>query len=122
ERTDPIKNGERTRKLPPGESTDPTREGTVYITAGGAGKELYDFPVPDSYEGHPDERESVLSFRWTKAGLPKPDRVEWSRVRYTGFSFVAVESVPGRRPRLEVTALAESGERVDHFTVRHPAG
>lgn len=120
ERTDPVRGGERTRKLPVGERTDPTRDGTVYVTAGGAGKKLYDFPVPDSYEGHVNDRDSVLSFHWTRHRTPDPDRVEWSRVRYTGFSFIAVESDPGARgraPALQVTALAESGERIDHFTV-----
>lgn len=121
ERTDPVRDGRATGRLPIGGSIDPQREGTVYVTAGGAGKELYDFPVPDSYEGHVDDRDSVPSFHWEKGKKRNPDRVEWSRVRYTGFSFIAVESdpgAPGRGPSLEVTALAESGERVDRFTVR----
>ena len=42
-------------------------------------------------------------------------------MRYTGFSFLAVEVEPGHRPRLKVTALAESGERIDHFEVRRGA-
>ncbi|GAB2799943.1 purple acid phosphatase family protein [Streptomyces daliensis] len=124
ERTDPVRGGEPTRKLPVGETTDPTRDGTVYVTAGGAGKKLYDFPVPDSYEGHVDDRDSVRTFHWTESRVPDPDRVEWSRVRYTGFSFLAVESDPGasgRPPSLDVTALAESGERVDHFRVTRRA-
>ncbi|WP_326687754.1 metallophosphoesterase family protein [Streptomyces sp. NBC_01795] len=119
ERTDPVRGGEPTRKLEIGGTTEPRRDGTVYVTAGGAGKKLYDFPVPDSYEGHLDERESVPSFHWTKARVQNRDHVEWSRVRYTGFSFLAVESRPGGRPSLEVTALAESGRRIDHFVVRH---
>lgn len=117
ERTDPVRAGERTRKLAIGATTVPAREGTVYVTAGGAGKALYDFPVPDSYEGHLDERDSVPTFRWTEERERERSRVEWSRVRYTGFSFLAVESRPGDRPSLAVTALAESGRRVDHFTV-----
>lgn len=43
--------------------------------------------------------------------------VEWSRVRYTGLSFLAVEVEPGRHARMKVTALAESGERIDHFVI-----
>ncbi|MBA0051749.1 metallophosphoesterase family protein [Streptomyces sp. AJS327] len=124
ERTDPVKGGKGTRKLSFGETTDPTRDGIVYVTAGGAGKDLYGFAVPDSYEGEVNERDSVLSHYWTKSGLPVPDRVGWSRVRYTGFSFLAVRSVPGKRPeppKLEVTALAQTGRRVDHFTVRRPS-
>lgn len=119
ERTDAIKGGEVGKPVPVGASTDPTRDGIVYVTAGGAGKDLYDFPVgvKDSYEGNVEDRESILSFHWTKARLPDPDTVEWSRVRYTGFSFLAVEVTAGAHPKLTVSALAESGERVDHFEV-----
>lgn len=120
ERTDPIRGGERSRALPVAGTTDPSRDGTVYVTAGGGGKKLYDFPVPDSYEDHEDARDHVTTYHWTAPGERNTDRVEWSRVRYTGFSFLAVESRPGgagRRPKLEVTALAEAGSRIDHFTV-----
>ncbi|MBC9711569.1 metallophosphoesterase family protein [Streptomyces sp. TRM66268-LWL] len=123
ERTDAIKNGEVGKRVPVGGSTDPTRDGIVYVTAGGAGKELYGFPagVKDSHEGAVRDRESVLSFHWTEARLPDPDTVEWSRVRYTGFSFLAVEASAGARPRLKVSALAETGERVDHFEIARSA-
>lgn len=118
ERTDPVRGHEPTRKLPVGGTTDPSRDGTVYVTAGGGGRELYDFPVPDSYRGRVEERDEVPAFHWTKSRDRNPDRVAWSRVRYTGFSFLAVESRPdGGGPRLEVTALAASGRRVDHFVV-----
>ncbi len=124
ERTDPVRGGQPGRKLPVGGSTDPARDGTVYVTAGGAGKKLYDFPVPDSYEGHVKDRDSVRTFHWTEDKAEKPEEVEWSRVRYTGFSFIGVRSDPGaqgRSPALTVTALAESGERVDHFVVERRA-
>ncbi|MEV0117510.1 metallophosphoesterase family protein [Streptomyces sp. NPDC050844] len=119
ERTDAIKGGEVGKPVPVGASTDPTRDGIVYVTAGGAGKDLYSFGlgVKDSYEGNVDDRDSILSFHWTKLRLPDPDTVEWSRVRYTGFSFLAVEVTAGASPKLTVSALAESGERVDHFEV-----
>ncbi|NBE54956.1 purple acid phosphatase family protein [Streptomyces boluensis] len=119
ERTDAIKGGEVGRPVPVGGTTDPTRDGIVYVTAGGAGKELYGFGagVEDSYEGHVNDRESIVTFHWTKLRLPDPDTVEWSRVRYTGFSFLAVEVETGAQPRMKVSALAESGERVDYFEV-----
>ncbi|MER5972632.1 metallophosphoesterase family protein [Streptomyces sp. NPDC002055] len=119
ERTDAIKDGEVGKPVPVGATTDPTRDGIVYVTAGGAGKELYSFGpgVPDSYEGHVDDRDHIVTFHWTKSRIPNPDTVEWSRVRYTGFSFLAVEAVPGARPKLKVTALAESGERIDAFEI-----
>lgn len=120
ERTDAIRDGEVGRPVPVGASTDPTRDGIVYVTAGGAGKDLYGFPpgVKDSYEGHVEDRESVVTFHWTKHRLPDPDTVRWSRVRYTGFSFLAVEAVAGAKPVLKVSALAETGERIDFFEVR----
>ncbi|MEU5999198.1 metallophosphoesterase family protein [Streptomyces sp. NPDC047197] len=119
ERTDAIKGGEVGKPVPVGASTDPTRDGIVYVTAGGAGKDLYGFPagVKDSFEGNVEDRESVRTFHWTKSRHPAPDTVEWSRVRYTGFSFLAVEVTAGAHPKLTVSALAESGERVDHFEV-----
>ncbi|MHC5263636.1 purple acid phosphatase family protein [Streptomyces sp. UC4497] len=120
ERTDAIKgngNGEVGKPVPVGASTDPTRDGIVYVTAGGAGKDLYGFGpgVKDSYEGNVNDRESIVTFHWTTSRLPDPDTVEWSRVRYTGFSFLAVEVDKGR---MKVSALAETGERIDHFEVK----
>ncbi|MFH8570819.1 fibronectin type III domain-containing protein [Streptomyces sp. NPDC017993] len=117
ERTDALKGGRVAKKMPPGESVDAAREGIVYVTAGGAGKALYDFPVPDSYEGHEHRLDEVETYHWTKDRAKEKDTVTWSRVRYTGFSFIAVAVEPGRHPRMKVTALAESGERVDHFEV-----
>ncbi|MFI8190489.1 purple acid phosphatase family protein [Streptomyces sp. NPDC085946] len=120
ERTDAVRNGEVGKPVPIGASTDPRRDGTVYVTAGGGGKTLYGFPagVEDSYEGHVRDRESVASFAWTRSRDRRDETVGWSRVRYTGFSFLAVEAVSGAAPRLKVSALAQSGERIDHFEVR----
>lgn len=120
ERTDAIKGGKVGRRVPVGASTDPTRDGTVYVTAGGAGKSLYSFPVgvEDSYEGKVADRESVDTFHWTKSKDQRPETVEWSRVRYTGYSFLSVEAEAGATPRLKVSALAQSGRRIDYFEVR----
>ncbi|MFI6641044.1 purple acid phosphatase family protein [Streptomyces sp. NPDC050504] len=120
ERTDAILNGAVGRPVPVGASTDPRRDGIVYVTAGGAGKDLYGFGlgVKDSYEGNVHDHDHIVTFHWTKLRLPDPDTVEWSRVRYTGFSFLAVEAEAGARPVLRVSALAETGERIDHFEVR----
>ncbi|MGS2590625.1 purple acid phosphatase family protein [Streptomyces hebeiensis] len=117
ERTDALRAGAVRRRVPAGESVSSVHDGIVYVTAGGAGKALYDFPVPDSHEGHVADLESVSSYHWEKDGAKAAEEVEWSRVRYTGFSFLAVEVTTGNRPELRVTALAETGERVDHFTV-----
>ncbi|MEU3790765.1 metallophosphoesterase family protein [Streptomyces fructofermentans] len=120
ERTDAIRGGRVGRRVPVGATTDPTEDGIVYVTAGGAGKSLYGFPpgVRDSYEGRVADRESVRTFHWTKARDKRRDTVEWSRVRYTGYSFLSVEAQAGPAPRLRVEAIAQNGERIDHFDVR----
>jgi 3',5'-cyclic AMP phosphodiesterase CpdA len=120
ERTDAVKNGEVGRPVPIGASTDPARDGIVYVTAGGGGRDLYGFPagVRESYEGHVRDHESVETFRWTRSQQARKETVEWSRVRYRGFSFLSVEAESGARPRLTVSALTHSGERIDHFEVR----
>ncbi|MFC5216279.1 purple acid phosphatase family protein [Streptomyces coerulescens] len=120
ERTDAIKNGEVGSPVPIGATTDPRRDGIVYVTAGGGGKDLYGFPkgVEESYEGQVAERESVDSFKWTRSRGTKAESVEWSRVRYRGFSFLSVEAESGARPSLKVSALTPEGKRVDHFEVR----
>ncbi|MET7906121.1 metallophosphoesterase family protein [Streptomyces sp. NPDC005355] len=117
ERTDAIRGGKVARRVPVGGGVDAVRDGIVYVTAGGAGADLYEFPVPDSYEGHIKDLDEVKTYHWTKDGEKNRDTVEWSRVRYTGFSFLAVKVEPGPRPKLTVTTLAESGERVDHFEI-----
>ncbi|MEU4210722.1 metallophosphoesterase family protein [Streptomyces sp. NPDC026206] len=117
ERTDAIRGRRVNRTVPIGGTADSVRDGIVYVTAGGAGKSLYDFPVADSYEGHVRDLDSVKSYHWHKGRTKSTETVEWSRVRYTGHSFLAVEVEPGRHPRLRVTALTESGARIDHFEV-----
>ncbi|MFF3870562.1 purple acid phosphatase family protein [Streptomyces sp. NPDC001978] len=120
ERTDAVRDGEVGRAVPVGAETDPMRDGIVYVTAGGGGRDLYGFPsgVKDSYEGHVTRHDAVKSFHWTKERTAEAESVEWSRVRYTGFSFLSVEAEAGTSPRLKVSALAQSGRRIDHFEVR----
>ncbi|WP_371668988.1 metallophosphoesterase family protein [Streptomyces sp. NBC_00289] len=120
ERTDAIRDGRVGRAVPIGAATDPTRDGIVYVTAGGGGRDLYGFPpgVKESYEGHVTRAEAVDTFRWTRSKDPDKESVEWSRVRYRGFSLLSVEAESGATPRLRVSALAQSGERIDHFEVR----
>jgi hypothetical protein len=61
ERTDAIRGGAVGRRVPVGASTDPTRDGIVYVTAGGAGKSLYAFPdgLKDSHEKKVRDRRVV---------------------------------------------------------------
>ncbi|MFF8972152.1 purple acid phosphatase family protein [Streptomyces sp. NPDC014995] len=123
ERTDAVKDGAVGRTVPVGGSADPARDGTVYVTAGGGGRDLYGFPagVAESYEGHVTGHEPVDTFRWTRSRDRATETVEWSRVRYRGFSFLTVEAVGGAAPRLTVSARASDGARIDRFEVRRGA-
>ncbi|MFD9119570.1 purple acid phosphatase family protein [Streptomyces bottropensis] len=123
ERTDVIKSGAVTKKLPIGGTAYPETEGVVYVTAGAAGRSLYSFTAPLSYEGHENEVESVPSYINTKAGKQN-ETVTWSRVRYLDYSFLRVDVKPapkGHWATLTVRGIAETGARVDHFTVARRA-
>ncbi|MEU6587961.1 metallophosphoesterase family protein [Streptomyces sp. NPDC046881] len=120
ERTDAIGTAGVGRAVPVGGSTDPARDGTVYVTAGGGGRDLYAFPpgVADSHEGRVTRHEAVRTFVWAEGRDRVPETADWSRVRYTGFSLLSVEVRAGASPRLAVSALALDGRRIDHFEVR----
>ncbi|PWI18224.1 phosphoesterase [Streptomyces sp. Act143] len=123
ERTDVIKGDKVVKKLPIGETAYPETEGVVYVTAGAAGRSLYAFSAPDSYEGHLNEVDSVASFVNTKDGKVN-ETVTWSRVRYLNYSFLRVDVEPaprGHYARLKVSGIAETGDRIDHFTVARKA-
>jgi hypothetical protein len=123
ERTDVIKAGEVARKLPIGGTAYPETEGVVYVTAGAAGRSLYAFTAPDSYEGHEHEVDSVASFVNLKDGKQN-ETVAWSRVRYLNYSFLRVDVTPapkGHYTTLKVQGIAETGDRIDHFTVARKA-
>ncbi|MFG3196466.1 purple acid phosphatase family protein [Streptomyces sp. NPDC048208] len=123
ERTDVIKGDTVAKKLPVGGTAYPETEGVVYVTAGAAGRGLYAFTAPDTYEGHEKETESVASFVNLKDGK-RSETVAWSRVRYLDYSFLRVDVTPaprGRHTTLTVSGIAETGERIDHFTVARRA-
>ena len=56
--------------------------------------------------------------QWGEGQHTKAETVEWSRVRYRGFSLLSVEAESGSTPRLKVSALDGDGKRIDHFEVR----
>jgi hypothetical protein len=123
ERTDVIKGNKVAKKLAIGDTAYPETEGVVYVTAGAAGRSLYAFSAPDSYEGHLNERDAVASFVNTKDGKVD-ETVAWSRVRYLNYSFLRVDVEPaprGHYAKLKVSGIAETGDRIDHFTVARRA-
>ena len=74
ERTDVIKGGAVTKKLPIGGTAYPETEGVVYVTAGAAGRSLYAFTAPLSYEGHENEVESVVVLHQHQGRQAERDR------------------------------------------------
>ncbi|MGW0560797.1 hypothetical protein ACWDZ4_09180 [Streptomyces sp. NPDC003016] len=121
-----VKGGE---PVPAGASTDPTRGGIAYVTAGGAGKDLHGFG-PGVHERHESndrnhDHDHIASPHRTRARLPAPGTVEWSgrgcgapasrSSRWRRGRYVAEA---GTSPKPKVSALAASGERVDCFEIR----
>lgn len=121
ERTDVLKGGAVAKELPIGGTAYPETDGVVYATAGAAGKSLYSFTAPDSYENHETATpDGVASFVVRDGGVKEKETVAWSRVRYLNYSFLRVDvkpARPGGTARLEVTGIAETGDEVDRFTV-----
>ncbi|MFB7664233.1 purple acid phosphatase family protein [Kitasatospora sp. NPDC056138] len=125
ERTDAILGNKVSKSVPSGETIEPAKDGIVYVTAGAAGRSLYSFDYPDTYEGHENRVDSVKTFHFAKGGVKVQETVEWSRVRYTGYSFIKVDVTPahpGRKSSMKVTALAEDGTQIDHYTILRKAG
>jgi hypothetical protein len=125
ERTDPIKAGSATGAAPIGSTITPATQGTTYVTAGGAGESLYSFSAPDSYEGAIDNDGAVSAYINEPGGTTTSETVAWSRVRYTGYCLLVVESAPAGRggtSRLTVRGLAENGNELDRFVLTRKAG
>jgi hypothetical protein len=130
ERTDPIRAGSSTGEAPIGATIDPVTQGTTYVTAGGAGESLYGFgstssPVPDSYIGNVNDDGAIATWQWelgTSPANPAQNAitVDWSRVRYTGYGLLVVDSVHTSwgKPKLSVSVLMEDGVTpIDEFSI-----
>jgi hypothetical protein len=117
ERTDPIRAGAATGAAPIGSVIHPATAGTTYVAAGGAGKSLYSFSAADSYEGKVDNVTSVASYVNEPGGTTTNETVNWSRVRYTGYCLLVLESQPGWRrgvpSTLRLRGLDEAGAELD---------
>jgi hypothetical protein len=117
ERTDPIRGGSATGQAPPGATVHPASAGTTYIVAGAAGKNLYEFPAADSYLGAATRVDAIASHVHEPDGAVAAETVGWSRVRYTGYCLLVIDSEPGWRPgvtaRLHVRAVAADGAQID---------
>ncbi len=122
ERTDPIRGGSAVGAVPIG-GTWKSRNGTTYVTAGGAGTSLYSFSAKDSYEGNVDTSgDAVTTYvnlydPTTKTTSTSPtETVTWSRVRYTGYCLLVIDSEPGLfggTSKLKIRGLDEQGGLLD---------
>lgn len=124
ERTDPIKDGSVTTAAPIGATITPATEGSTYVVAGGAGDSLYSFSASDSYEGDVNNVSSITSFVNSAGGTKVSETVTWSRVRYTGYCLLVLDSDPapkGGTSKLLVRGLSEDGTEVDRFTLARTA-
>ena len=124
ERTDPLKAGAVTTAAPTGSTVYSAKQGTTYVVAGSAGNSLYSFTAADSYEGDVNTDGSVSSWVRNSSGGQTPETVDWSRVRYTGYALLAVDSEPaahGRKAKLVLRAVDELGAEVDRLTIQRSA-
>jgi hypothetical protein len=121
ERTDPLRGGNVISPAPIGSTVRPVTDGTTYICAGGAGKSLYSFSAADSYEGNVDNITSIPTYINEPGGTTTSENVTWSRVRYTGYCLLVIDSNPsqwrGGTSTLVVRGLAEDGTEVDNITL-----
>jgi len=134
ERTDPIRAGRPTRPAPDGSTVEPATDGVTYLCIGSGGRARYSFPpgAGERYRGHAGAAGPVDSYVWVADGTKAPETVAWSRVRYDGYAFLAVDVVPGRPGRpttmtLRTLADALPGRpgpytEIDRVTLRRVAG
>jgi hypothetical protein len=121
ERTDPIIGGSPTTTTPIGSVITPATQGTTYAVCGGAGKSLYAFSAPDSYEGDIDNVSPVSTYVNEAGDTTVSENVTWSEVRYTGYCLlvgqVTPATTPGGTTTLQIQGLNENGIQIDTFTL-----
>ena len=132
ERTDPIRAGRATRAAPDGATIEPARDGTTYLCIGSGGRARYSFPAPSRFRGRPDPGPPIGSYVWRPDGTKEPETVAWSRTRYDGYAFLAVDvrpAAPGRTTTMTLRTLAdavpgrpEPYTEIDRVTLRRTAG
>ena len=120
ERTDPIKGGSATTSASIGSTVTPATQGTTYITAGAGGTSLDNFSAADSYEGNVNNISAVSAYINEPGGTQTPETVAWSRVRYTGYCLLVVDSVPAQHnevSQLVVRGLSNAGVELDRVVL-----
>ncbi len=67
-----------------------------------------------------DNLASVTTWVRNSSGGKTPETVDWSRVRYTGYALLSVDSEPGRHgqaPKLVLRGVNEYGTEIDRLTI-----
>jgi hypothetical protein len=124
ERTDPIRGGAATGTAPVGATVNQATAGTTYIVVGGAGESIHPFSAADSYEGAVDDITGISSYINETSGKVT-ETVNWSRVRYSGYCILRVDSLPAKRggtSTLVVRGLNEQGDEIDRVVLARQAG
>lgn len=121
ERTDPLIQGSPTGAAPSGSTVRPATQGTTYITAGSGGVGLYGFSAADSYAGTVSGADAIASQVSVAGGTTERETVAWSRVRYSGYCLLVLDSQPARWPgataTLTVRGLSDDGVEIDRITL-----
>ncbi len=128
ERTDPIRGNAPTREAPDGSTIEPAKDGTIYITAGSAGRPRYQFQTGEleNYRGKQAPAGSNIvpnSYVWAPDGTKTPEAIRWSRTRFDNYAFVAVDSAPGHpggASTLTVRGVDEHGTEFDRVVLKRP--
>ncbi|MFD6073582.1 phosphoesterase, partial [Amycolatopsis lurida] len=94
----------------------------TYITAGGGGGSVSEFPAPDTYLGHETANDTPVPMKYSERdGQDRTKKVTWSRVRFRGYSLVSVDVIAGTGttpPKMDVRAISADGSLVDQIIVQ----
>jgi hypothetical protein len=106
-----------------GATVEPATRGTTYVVVGGAGESLHAFSAADSYEGSVDDVTGIAAYI-NEAGGKVNETVGWSRVRYTGYCILRIDSEPAPRGGTStrvVRGLDETGTEIDRVVLARTA-
>ena len=80
-----------------------------------------DASAPDSYEGSVDDDSTVKSYVTLVDGNQQDETVTWSRVRYTGYCLLVIDSEPathkGQTSTLTLRGLSSTGAELDRLVL-----
>ncbi|WP_331770413.1 metallophosphoesterase family protein (plasmid) [Embleya sp. NBC_00888] len=125
ERADPMRGGVRTRRAAIGDRIRPATDGITYLTVGRGGKSGYEFSAPETYAGGPADVTDAVKGGFHVKGARLDETVEWSRVRFRGNAFIAVDVRPaaaGRETTMTIRTLSATGAQIDTVTLVRDAG